>query len=67
MSRRLVGALTKEKLQNNLISLQEVLIDFEKFNISQQDFQKLLNGIPLKTENLKDTKKWESWEYFSTN
>ena len=27
------GTLTKEKLQNNLISLQEVLIDFEKFNI----------------------------------
>lgn len=46
--------LTKEILQNNLISLKEVLIDFEKFTISQQDFQKLLNGIPLKIENLKE-------------
>ena len=46
-------SLSKEILLENIVSLEQVLIDFEKVVISQQDFQRLLNGLPLKKENLK--------------
>ena len=45
--------LSKDNLISNIIPLEQVLIDFEKFVISQQDFQRLLNGLPLKVSNLK--------------
>ncbi len=34
--------------------LETVLADFEKFVLTKQDFQRLLNGIPLKSESLKE-------------
>ena len=46
-------SLSKEILLSNIVSLEQILIDFEKVVISQQDFQRLLNGLPLKKENLK--------------
>ena len=45
--------LSKDVLFSNIIPLEQVLIDFEKLVITQQDFQRLLNGLPLKVSNLK--------------
>ena len=45
--------LSKEVLTSKIIPLEQVLIDFEKFVISQQNFQRLLNGLPLRVEELK--------------
>lgn len=47
--------ITKEKLEDKILPLEEVLIDFEKLVISKQDFQRLLNGLTLtinKQENV---------------
>lgn len=45
--------ITKEDLINNLMSLEQVLADFEKIAISKQDFQKLLNGQNVLIDNKK--------------
>ena len=44
-------SISKEVLENNIMPLNEVLIDFEKLIISKQDFQKLLNGLNVVVKN----------------
>lgn len=46
--------LTKDEIISNLISLEEILVDFEKLILTQKDFQRLLNGLPVKIESLKE-------------
>lgn len=46
--------LTKESITENLIPLEKILADFEKLVISQKDFQRLLNGLPLSCNQIKD-------------
>ena len=43
--------ISKENIEKSILSLEKVLIDFEKIVISQQDFQKLLNGLKLNINN----------------
>jgi len=42
--------LSLETIKDNLISLNTVLADFESFDISKQDFQRLLNGLIVKVD-----------------
>lgn len=46
--------LTQEKLINSILPLEVVLADFEKLAISKQNFQKLLNGISLDVNEIKN-------------
>lgn len=41
------STLTKEVIIKNLMPLEEVLSDFDSIDISAQQFQRLLNGLPL--------------------
>lgn len=45
--------LTKEIIQNKILSLKTVLKDFESIEIYPQDFQRLLNGLNLDIKFLK--------------
>lgn len=47
------NSLTEDALKENLMSLDEVLADFEKLFISKEDFQRLLNGLNV-FSNIKD-------------
>lgn len=50
--------ITKEELEKKLIPIKTILADFEKIILKKQDFQRLLNGLPLKinVENVRDNK-----------
>lgn len=40
--------ITREELEKKLIPIEAVLADFEKITLLKSDFQRLLNGLPLK-------------------
>lgn len=48
------NSITKEILENSIMALNEVLIEFEKLVISKQDFQRLLNGLDIQIKNKKE-------------
>lgn len=49
--------LTKEKIEANLISIETILSDFEKIEITKDQFQKLRNGIKIEVIWVKNSHK----------